>query len=172
MLGGSPIGHAGEAAASTTCAANAPRERTRLNGMRFMARSADALNTSRQRAAEKAAAAAWAAPPPLFGNSKRLVCALDDTTTAPRALETMLGDSSAAVGGRRSWGGANPSLHAAAKAAFASTAVDRDRDDEEAAPAAGDAADAAANVQEPAPAGQKRKRVAGGEASMRFQRPR
>ena len=85
----------------------------RLSTMRFMLRGKE----------EKSAAAtsdfnASILSPVNPGLSKRLECKRDEHTTAPLVLETSLLDNGGIVAGRRSFGGANKTLEAAAKAAY------------------------------------------------------
>jgi len=84
----------------------------RLSTMRFMLRG-------REEKSQVSTSSSF--PTSVFSGEglSRLVCIRDEHTTAQLALDTSLLDNGGIVSGRRSFGGANKSLEAVAKAAYA-----------------------------------------------------
>jgi hypothetical protein len=97
----------------------------KLSTMRFMLRGraeqqgVGGVKRAHDEAPEEAAlpAAALGGGP---GGQRRLVCVRDTGSTAVASLETTLKDNGGIVSGRLSYGGANKTVEAAAKAAYAS----------------------------------------------------
>ena len=87
----------------------------RLASMRFMLRKQHAVPAASAASAD----AAWPAPPPPApGQRARLLCVRDTHSTAAASLDTALTDAGGMVAGRRSSGGANKGVEAAARRAY------------------------------------------------------
>ena len=102
----------------------------RLSSMRFMLRgrtseTGGAASGTASGAARGAPLPAEAAGPAGGGGAApRLVCVRDTASTAASSLDMALMDNGGMVAGRRSCGGANKVVEAAARSAYASTRVD------------------------------------------------